>query len=66
VTTVCLHPGFVRTEIFRNIKGVLAVLVFLFKPFIWVISRNCSEGAQTSIHCAIADEVSEHSGEYYE
>ena len=67
--TVCgLHPGFVRTEIFRDYKGKLTFgsLVFLLlQPIVWMTSMSSRDGAQTSIHCAISDEVLAHNGKYF-
>jgi hypothetical protein len=68
-----LHPGFVRTEIFDKstanfgfIKKVaLKTSIYLFSPFIYMISRNCWEGAQTTIHAACDDEIPNESGKYF-
>jgi len=61
VSVFCLHPGWVRTEVTRN-------LPFCFK---WGLRcfgcclKSPSDGAATSVHCAIAVGVESHSGEYF-
>ena len=69
VTVVSLHPGEVQTEINRPREGVscgLKVLRALFKPLFYLFGTTPDKGAQTSIYCAIADDVTKHSGGYYE
>ena len=68
VTVVGLHPGFVRTEIFRDYKGTLtfrSIIFLLLQPLFWMTSMSSREGAQTSIHCAISDEVLDQNGKYF-
>lgn len=69
VITSSLHPGGVRTEIWRgffkniNIKSILAVLSY---PIFLVVMKDCVEGAQTTLHCALDDEeVPNRRGEYF-
>ena len=69
VTVVSLHPGEIKTEINRPREGVtfgLGVLRAVFKPLIYLLGSTPEKGAQTSIYCAIADDVTKHSGGYYE
>ena len=53
-----LHPGVVTTEIWRNLEKMpfLSILIVLFKPLIWFTFKNCKEGAQTTLHCALDDD----------
>ena len=58
VTVNAVHPGLVRTEIFR------ALPVFI-KKFIYMFALPPEEGAKTSIYVATSDEISDISGEYF-
>jgi NAD(P)-dependent dehydrogenase (short-subunit alcohol dehydrogenase family) len=67
VTT--LHPGVVRTELMREIKGdgllgqlVKVFFVFAF-PVWWLISKSSFEGCQTTLYTLLSDEVE--NGAYY-
>lgn len=69
VIATSLHPGGVRTEIWRNmfnsinIRGLIAILTY---PLILVVMKDCVEGAQTTLHCALDDEeVPNRRGEYF-
>lgn len=69
MTTVSLHPGFVRTEIFRELnRGITlkSIIFMIIAPLAWFIAKDCKQGAQTTIHCAVADDISQHSGKYFE
>lgn len=58
VTVNCLHPGAVNTEIFRDKDMVTKFLIRLF-------FRSAEEGAQTSIHLAMSDELKGTTGKYF-
>jgi NAD(P)-dependent dehydrogenase (short-subunit alcohol dehydrogenase family) len=69
VTSVSLHPGVVQTEIWRQFKGKKNVTSFLFSafsPLFNALSKDCKDGAQTTIHCAIDDKIPEQNGQYFE
>ena len=55
----------VRTDLGRHIEQKIGVFKYLLGAFIWPFSKNPTQGAQTSIYCAVAEEVSGHSGRYY-
>ncbi|XP_064094237.1 retinol dehydrogenase 11-like isoform X2 [Macrobrachium nipponense] len=63
VTTNCLHPGFVNTEIFykHGVKIKRFLIGFLFA----LMGKDETLGAQTSIHLAVSEEVEKISGEYF-
>lgn len=69
VTSVSLHPGTVRTEIFRGLQNnglnFWFIMYTLFFPLLWIMGKDCKQGAQTTIHCAVADEIPEHDGKYF-
>jgi retinol dehydrogenase 12 len=62
VTVNALHPGFVRSELFRGFSGPLRLLLATaFRPFM----RSPEQGARTSIYLATSPEVEGESGGYY-
>jgi NAD(P)-dependent dehydrogenase (short-subunit alcohol dehydrogenase family) len=61
VTANCLHPGFVRTDLGRDVSGVMGLVVRLVLPF----QRGPVKGAETSVHLAAAPDVAEMSGGYF-
>lgn len=58
VTVNCLHPGAVNTDIFRNKDFVTKFLIRLF-------FKTATEGAQTTIHLAVSQELDEATGKYF-
>ncbi len=61
VTANCMHPGLVRTGIFRKVKGVTPLVEkFLLRKAIPV-----EDGAETIVYLASADDVASESGSYY-
>jgi NAD(P)-dependent dehydrogenase (short-subunit alcohol dehydrogenase family) len=62
VTATCLHPGFVRTQIGRDIDASLGRLIFgLMSRF----ARSPQKGAQTLAYLASSPQVQGASGGYY-
>ncbi|XP_065890833.1 retinol dehydrogenase 13-like [Dysidea avara] len=61
VTTNCLHPGGVDTELQRHLM-ILLIMKFLCG---WLVLKTVKQGAQTSIHLAVSEDVKEISGEYF-
>ncbi|MGE4200288.1 MAG: SDR family NAD(P)-dependent oxidoreductase [Vulcanimicrobiota bacterium] len=59
LTVNCLHPGGVRTRLFRNFRGPLAWLLWLSD---W-LKQSPTRGAATSLYLATADPIG--SGGYY-
>jgi NAD(P)-dependent dehydrogenase (short-subunit alcohol dehydrogenase family) len=62
VTLNCLHPGAVASDIGRNFKGGLRLLMMLMKPFL----LSSEQGALTSIYVASTSELAGISGCYFE
>jgi NAD(P)-dependent dehydrogenase (short-subunit alcohol dehydrogenase family) len=64
-----LHPGVVRTELMRELKGdgikgqILKVLLVVVYPLWWLISKSSYEGAQTTLFTTLSDKVE--NGSYY-
>eukprot|EP00062_Callorhinchus_milii_P021489 gi/632978263/ref/XP_007905811.1/ PREDICTED: retinol dehydrogenase 11-like isoform X2 [Callorhinchus milii] len=61
VTVYSLHPGAVRTELGRHLNVVIRASFKLFHFF----TKSPTEGAQTSIYCAVAPELETKTGQYY-
>lgn len=62
VTANCLHPGTVQTQLFRHLGPLLEPVVTFFT---WLLYMTPREGAQTTVHLAVADEVAGVSGAYF-
>ncbi|XP_033628404.1 retinol dehydrogenase 11-like [Asterias rubens] len=62
VSAFALHPGSIDTDIKRNwawwLRSLAPIISFLFL-------KTSTEGAQTTIHCAVADGLQKHSGKYF-
>lgn len=67
--SVSLHPGVVRTKIMRHTSSGIGIsldfLVQIFFPLWYLISISPRDGAQTSIHCAVDDQVFKYNGAYF-
>ena len=62
VTVVAVDPGFVNTDISRNYTGIIATIQKFLAPY---IGKTPEHGARTTIFCATASEIPEHSGQYF-
>ena len=65
VSCYSLHPGVVRTELGRHIEDVVGPLKHLLWGAIFFFTKNCREGAQTSIYCAVDERAGRETGLYY-
>ena len=63
VSTFSLHPGVVNTELTRHVIGDIGELFVI--PIRKIFLKDSKEGAQTTICCAVSDNVLQHSGEYF-
>jgi NAD(P)-dependent dehydrogenase (short-subunit alcohol dehydrogenase family) len=61
VTANCLHPGFIRTSIGREVSGLLGAGVWLLLRF----RPGPETGAETSVYLASSPEVAEVTGGYF-
>ncbi|TRY99683.1 hypothetical protein DNTS_021744 [Danionella cerebrum] len=61
VNVYSLHPGVVQSELFRNLSKPVQVAVKIFSPF----TKSTSQGAQTTIFCALEPTLDTESGGYY-
>ncbi|KAJ9593667.1 hypothetical protein L9F63_014792, partial [Diploptera punctata] len=62
-TVNSLHPGAVKTEILRRVPSFVLFFVnsLLIRPFF----KNVRDGAQTTIHLAVSEEVEGVTGKYF-
>lgn len=61
VTANCLHPGFVRTSLGRDVTGVLAAIL----PVVLRFQPGPATGARTPVYLASSPEVSAVTGRYF-
>jgi NAD(P)-dependent dehydrogenase (short-subunit alcohol dehydrogenase family) len=61
VTANCLHPGFVRTSLGRDVTGVLGTVL----PMILRLRPGPEAGARTSVYLASSPEVAGVTGGYF-
>ncbi|TKS87445.1 Retinol dehydrogenase 12 [Collichthys lucidus] len=61
VTTYSLHPGVVQTDLWRHLSGPQQFVMKAISPF----TKNSTQGAQTSIYCAVEPTLEKESGGYY-
>ncbi|GLH10013.1 Dehydrogenase/reductase SDR family protein 7-like [Gryllus bimaculatus] len=62
VTVNSLHPGAVNTAIFRHFPPWISLF---FNAFLRIFMKNAVEGAQTTIHVAVCEEVEGVTGRYF-
>ncbi|GBM12755.1 Retinol dehydrogenase 11 [Araneus ventricosus] len=66
VTTYCLHPGNVETELYVHMNRRLERITgFLFNLLSKLFFKSPKEGAQTTIYCAVDEKIANESGLYY-
>lgn len=61
VTAYSLHPGVVQTDLWRHLSGPQQFVMKVVSPF----TKSSSQGAQTSIYCAVEPSLEKESGGYY-
>ncbi len=61
VVANCLHPGLIRTQLGREVRGIAKLLVAAAKPFMGTVQT----GAATPVHLASAPEAAEVTGGYF-
>lgn len=69
VTTYSVHPGAVRSEAGRYLTDTYGwkvyIFIYLLYPWAMWFLKNTEEGAQTSIYCAVDENISHLSGSYF-
>lgn len=62
VTANCLHPGMIDSGIWRNVPAPLSWFMYLITKTFF---KTPVQGAQTTIHLTVSDELNGVSGKYY-
>ncbi|XP_029171412.1 retinol dehydrogenase 14 [Nylanderia fulva] len=62
VTANCLHPGMIDSGIWRNVPAPLSWFVYLITKAFF---KTPVQGAQTTIHVAVSEELNGVSGKYF-
>lgn len=67
IKVVALHPGVVVTELTRNLeeKFIVRAAMNLGRPIRYLFFKDTEHGAQTSLHCALAEWNKLENGAYY-
>ncbi|XP_043117349.1 retinol dehydrogenase 13 [Puntigrus tetrazona] len=65
VSSFCLHPGVIRTELVRHILVRYPVLKIILSLPCILLMKTPWQGAQTSIYCAVTDGLESKSGCYF-
>ena len=68
VTVNSLHPGIIITELGRHAhitKPFPIWMTLLTFPLKGIIFKSIVQGAQTTIHCAVAEELEGVTGKYF-
>ena len=65
VSVYCLHPGVVRTELFRHVKDTYGYSISLLAQVFLPLFKTAESGAQTSIFCAVEETLEGVTGKYY-
>jgi hypothetical protein len=65
VSAFSVHPGWIRSNLVQHMMPAWIQNVVLrpFSGFLGMMSWE--EGAQTTLHCLLADDAPQHSGAYY-
>ncbi|XP_068601624.1 dehydrogenase/reductase SDR family member 13-like [Brachionichthys hirsutus] len=62
VTCYSLHPGAIDTDLMRNARSLMQMLM---KPVKLFFFKNPLQGAQTTLHCALQEGIEPLSGRYF-
>jgi len=63
VSVYAVHPGVVNTELGRHIPAIFRFIGYkIVGPFLF---KSCVQGAQTTLYCALDEELAHQTGKYY-
>lgn len=66
VHTYTLHPGVIHSDLGRHLSDSFNVFITVpFKLYAKVFAKSVVQGAQTSIHCCVAEEAANETAKYY-
>ena len=63
---MALHPGFIKTEITRDLKNTPGPMSRFFELMIRLFAKKTKDGAKASIYCATSDDITKKNGLYIE
>jgi NAD(P)-dependent dehydrogenase (short-subunit alcohol dehydrogenase family) len=65
ISAFSVHPGWIRSNLVKHMAPTWVQNVVL-RPFSGLLGMMSAEdGAQTQLHCLLADDAPEHNGDYY-
>lgn len=70
VTVNALHPGVIHSELGRHLDGGMpwpfsCLFIRLLGLMSWLFFKTPKQGAQTTVHCAVAEELEDVTGQYF-
>uniref|UniRef100_A0A665SZV9 Si:dkey-23o4.6 n=2 Tax=Echeneis naucrates TaxID=173247 RepID=A0A665SZV9_ECHNA len=65
VSSFCLHPGVIRTELGRHVQGWFPLLGMLLSIPSLLLMKTPHQGCQTSVYCAVTPGLEARSGRYF-
>ncbi|XP_011691373.1 PREDICTED: retinol dehydrogenase 12-like [Wasmannia auropunctata] len=65
INVYCLHPGIIGTQINQHLDNIFLGGTFLHSLYANLFGKNVIQGAQTTIYCAVAEEIANDTGLYY-
>eukprot|EP00066_Takifugu_rubripes_P003329 XP_003965827.2 PREDICTED: retinol dehydrogenase 13-like [Takifugu rubripes] len=65
VSSFCLHPGVIRTELGRHVHGWFPMLGTLLSLPSLLLMKTPTQGSQTTLYCALTPGLEQLSGRYF-
>ncbi|KAL6109891.1 uncharacterized protein ACO6RY_12934 [Pungitius sinensis] len=65
VSSFCLHPGVIRTELGRHVEGWFPMLGALLRLPSLLLMKTPTQGCQTTVYCAVTPGLEGQSGGYF-
>ncbi|XP_040899566.1 retinol dehydrogenase 13 isoform X1 [Toxotes jaculatrix] len=65
VSSFCLHPGVIRTELGRHVQGWFPLLGVLLSLPSLLLMKTPSQGCQTTVYCTVTPGLERRSGQYF-
>ncbi|CAK6982205.1 retinol dehydrogenase 12 [Scomber scombrus] len=65
VSSFCLHPGVIRTELGRHVHGWFPLLGALLSFPSLMLMKTPTQGCQTTLHCSLMPGLESQSGRYF-
>lgn len=65
VSSFCLHPGVIRTELGRHVEGWFPMLGALLSLPSLLLMKTPTQGCQTTVFCAVTPGLEDRSGCYF-